>query len=88
MCPPGADVGTKGCTWYPLGGGQPDKTIEFQCLYHHGLASACKNATPIPGIGCTFDAARDILIKAFSSVDPAQGGCEDVGLRRRVVFRR
>lgn len=72
------------------GPGGLNKTITMKCLYDHGMAAACTNATPAgPAgnrVGCEFGCAREILVKALATEDAKLGGCANVSNAMGVTF--
>ena len=69
-CQPGAAPGDGSCTWLPA----RVKTIESTCLFkEQGFAAACRAAGRAP-----FTAATKLFENAFSSDDPAEGGCPPI----------
>jgi len=76
-CKSRADLDEGRCTWFIE---ERVKTINLTCPFQtHDMIGACNDGMAHPGPPNTFSRARAIYAAAFASVDPAEGGCPDVG---------
>ena len=69
-CAAGQSVERGECTWQTI---SVEKTIALQCLLDGGFTQACI-ADPTP----PYQAAVQVLLKAFATEQPQQGGCPNL----------
>lgn len=67
QCSPSQSVESGVCSWKLI---ETIKTISVQCLLSQDIKQACYKDRIVP-----FPTATEVLLRAFASDDPSQGGC-------------